>query len=122
MPADDRPAATVQGELMRHAYYLYDDGYRRGFMNWADRGDAAIAFLRRHLIDPRVFDVPTITLLREALNRIEVAGPEAGAGLPVADLRLVLFRAVDWCDQHPQPQPLHGSGHVDVSDGRVPPP
>lgn len=92
--------------MLRHAYYLFDDGYRRGFANWATSGEAALQFLRRFLPDPRIFPADRVAAIHEALDRIIAAGPEAGLGLPLADLRVLLHRAVDWCDQNPRLIPL----------------
>lgn len=106
LPRDGSPANSIQGELIRHAYHLFDDGYRRGFAHWATSGELALDFLRRFLPDPRVFDAGRIAAIRDALDRIIEAGPNAGLGLPLADLRVLLHRAVDWCDHHPHLVPL----------------
>lgn len=63
-------------------------------------------FLRRHLPDPRTFDGAQVAAIREALDRIVDARPHAGFGWPLADLRLLLFRAIDWCDRNPALRPV----------------
>lgn len=97
---------TLQGELLRCAHHLFDDGYRHGFTRWSTSGEPAVEFLRRHLPDPRTFDGAQIAAIREALDRIVDAGPQAGFGLPLADLRTLLYRAVDWCDRNPAARPV----------------
>ena len=96
-------AETMQGEIVRCASNLYDEGTRNGFMNWDEADEEAVSFLKRHLPDPNVFDAHTIVAISHALEAVSIAGPKEVGGLPVEELEFIVSRAIDWCDANPLP-------------------
>ena len=64
-------ADTIQGELLRAVEKLRDEACRNGNINWDADFERLRRFILDRLLDPRVYDVETISRTRTALECFE---------------------------------------------------
>jgi hypothetical protein len=104
-------ADTWQGEVLRLIANAEDEANRNGFMNWDEEDDRDMDFYVKTLCDDSTFDGPTKEKIRSCAQRIKKAGGDIKFGLPpMADWHFLHFRAVDWCDAHPDQMPMPNRG------------
>ena len=104
-------AETWQGEVLRIIANAEDEANRNGFMNWDEEDDRDMTLFVERLCDGPTFDDATKEKIRSCADRIKKAGGDTELGLPAMDdWHFMHFRAVDWCDAHPEPIPMPNRG------------
>jgi hypothetical protein len=101
-------ADTWQGEVLRVIANAEDEANRNGFINWDAEDDREMDLFVEKLCGDDTFDSGTKQEIQACSERIKLAANNSQRPLPRhEDWRFLHFRAVDWCDSHPQPLPLH---------------
>ena len=62
---------TVQGEMLRAVEKLRDEAIRNGNGNWDNGFEILLAYLERHLLDPAVYQPPTIISTKASLAQLK---------------------------------------------------
>jgi hypothetical protein len=93
-------AKTVQGELVRAVEKLRDEAHRDGNVNW-NRNHAMLAqYVKKTLIDSRLFDAAVVEEIKNDIKRIRVVDYPEIEDEPYDRL---LDRIVEWSIAHPDP-------------------
>jgi hypothetical protein len=104
-------AETLQGELLRIIGNAEDEANRNGFMNWDEEDDRDMDLFVDQICEGSIFDEVTRRKIKECAARIKNAAHDTKELLPRAeDWHFMHFRAVDWCDAHPEPIPMRDTG------------
>ena len=95
-------AKTVQGELVRAVEKLRDESHRNGNCNW-NRNHATLAqYVKKTLIESRLFDAAAVEEIKSDIKRIRVVDYPEPEDEPYDRL---LDRIVEWSAAHPDPVP-----------------
>jgi len=100
-------AITWQGEVLRIIANAEDEANRNGFVNWDKEDDRDMDLFVDQLCGESTFDAATQERIRSCAVRIKRAGGDTKLPMPTQeDWEFMHFRAVDWCDLHPNPIPM----------------
>ncbi|HWA26103.1 MAG TPA: hypothetical protein VG734_10605, partial [Lacunisphaera sp.] len=95
-----------QGEVMRIIANAEDEANRNGFVNWDEENDCDIDLFVDRLCGDSTFDPDIQERIRSCAARIKKAGANTKLLMPTKEeWDFMHFRAVDWCDAHPDPIP-----------------
>jgi hypothetical protein len=104
-------AETFQGEILRIIANAEDEANRNGFINWDDEDDRDIDIFVERLCGDSTFDTVTKDKIRNCAEKIKKAGGNTELPMPEdEEWNFMHFRAVDWCDVHPEPIPMRKGG------------
>jgi hypothetical protein len=97
---------TWQGEVLRIISNAEDEANRNGFANWDEEDNRDLDLFVERLCGDATFDPVTKGKIKGFAEEIKRAGINSTLRLPNRALWSFLhFRAVDWCDAHPEPIP-----------------
>ena len=108
-------ADTWQGEVLRIIANAEDEANRNGFVNWDEEDDREMDLFIEKLCEDSTFDSSTKARIRDYAVMIKRAGGDSQQGLPPNEIwHFLHFRAVDWCDAHPEliPMPNRGTEYL----------
>ena len=105
---EDRPASTLQGQLLYAATKLQYEKYSCGHL-WDDAVEVFMAFeqfVLAHLCDG-TFDIIACALSRRAMDGLNrwMNREDCDGGQVSVDLDKMLMLAYQWCRLHPEPLP-----------------
>lgn len=104
-------AATIQGEDIRSVEKLRDEAQRNGNINWSKNHEKLVAFIRKTLVESRLFDPAAEAEIEADTERLLDADHPETTDEPFDRLT---DRIVEWSRAQPGPVPHTPDPHLHI--------